>query len=123
MMTCSMAKLRHANCLEPQADWMLTLKVGHVIARPNGRYRVVREVSRYGNGDLHSVTLAIRHCSWTHRCCTILNYTDLRILGYRRVRVKARRLTKAIDKKITAAIHQPSWHPFILKCCDVEDMA
>ncbi len=118
-----MTKLRHANCLAPQPTWMLRLKVGHVIARPNGSSRVVREVSRYRNGDLRSVTLAIKRCSWTHRCYTILNANDMKQLGYRRVPVKARRLNKRIDRKILAAIHQPAWTPFILKCCDVEDVA
>ena len=113
-------KLRHANCLEPQPRWMLTLKVGHVIAKPHGPYRIVRDVSRYGNGDLRSVTLAIRRCSWTHRCYTILNYTDLRIFGYRRVRVKPRTLHGTMDRKIIAAMHQPAFEPFILTCCDVE---
>lgn len=102
---------------------MHTLKVGHVIARKDGPYRIVRAVTRYWNGELRCVTLTIKHCSWTHRCYTILNSTDLRIMGYRRVPVKARRLHKRIDKQIVAAMHQPAWEPFVLKCCDVEGVA
>lgn len=119
----SKQQLRHPNCLEPQPRWMLTIKVGHVIAKPKGPYRIVREVTRYANGDLRSVSLVIRRCSWTHRCYTILNYTDLRIFGYRRVRVKARKLNKEFDWKVAAAIHQRACEPFILTCCDVEGMA
>lgn len=118
-----MSELRHANCLGPQPAWMLTLRVGHVIARPNGVYRIVREVHRYKNGDLRSVSLVIRRCSWTHRCYTILNANDMKQLSYRRIPVKARRLTKRLDKQIVAALHQPAWDPHILKCCDVEGVA
>jgi hypothetical protein len=50
-----------------QLPWMNTLQVGDVISN-GGRWRVVREVARYGNGDLRSVTLVIRSCSWTGRC-------------------------------------------------------
>lgn len=78
-------KPRHANCKGPQPKWMLTLKVGEVIARPNGAWRIVRDLSRYANGELRSVCLVIRRCSWTRRCYTYLNANDLRTFGYRRV--------------------------------------
>lgn len=118
-----MSKLRHPNCLEPQPRWMLTLKVGHVIAKKNGPYRIVRRIARYGNGDLRSVTCVIRRCSWTHRCYTILNYTDLRIFGYRRIRVKRRTLGSEFDRKVASAIHQRCHEPYVLTCCDVEGAA
>lgn len=118
-----MKGLRHANCIAPQPQWMRTLRVGHVIAKPNGPYRIVRKVTRYGNGDLRSVTCVIRRCSWTHRCYTILNYTDLRILGYRRIRVKPRKLKSEFDRKVVAAIDQPCYTPYVLTCCDVEGLS
>lgn len=106
----------------PQPRWMRTVQAGDVIRRPNGPFRVVREVSRYPDGRLRSVWLVIRRCSWTHRCYTILGYTDLRILGYRRVRVKRRALRRCIDKKIQAALHERGWENS-LRCCDVEGVA
>lgn len=116
-------KLRHPLCLGPQPRWMLTLKVGHVIARPNGAYRIVRSVCRYGNGDLRSVTLVIKRCSWTHRCYTILNASDLRQLGYRRIRVRPRTLRSDIDRKVAQAIQQPCWEPYVMECCDVDGLS
>lgn len=105
-----------------QLPWMKSLQIGDVITN-GGRWRVVREVTRYNNGDLRSVTLAIRSCSWTGRCYTILNYTDLRCLGYRKVNVAPRKLRGRLDRKIHAAIHQPCHKPYILTCCDVESAA
>lgn len=106
-----------------QLPWMRTLKVGHVITN-GGPYRVVRDLSRYNNGDLSYVYLSIRRCSWTHRCYTLLSYTDLRMFGYRRVRVKPRRLNQPIDRKINEAMRQPGCHrgALVLTCCDVEGL-
>ena len=106
-----------------QLEWMRTIGVGDVIARLNGPWRVVRQVSRYQDGDLRTVALSIKRCSWTHRCYTIYGYNDLRMLGYRKIAVKRRALRKAIDRQIAASIHQPAWERRILKCCDVEGVA
>lgn len=102
-----------------QPRWMYRLQVGDVITN-GGPFRIVRELTRRRDGRLSSVILAIRRCSWTHRCYTYLNATDLRCMGYRRVRVKRRALRKRIDKLIIAAIHQPAKEKYILTCCDVE---
>lgn len=86
-----------------QLSWMADLRAGDVIAKGvNGPWRIVREVSRYKNGDLASVVLVIRRCSWTRRGVTILNYTDLRVFGYRRVARNAKMSTE-MDAKIQRA--------------------
>ena len=104
-----------------QLSWMRDVVVGSVLAGPSG-WRVVREVSRYANGDLRSVTFAIKRCSWTHRCYTIYGYNDLRQLGYRMVRVRPRALRSRMDRKIRVAIHEPSDRKS-MTCCDVEGVA
>ena len=106
-----------------QLPWMRTLQVGDVLAREHGPWRIVRRVSRYDDGDLRSVSFSIRRCSWTHRCYTVYWYNDLRMMGYRKIAVKRRRLTKRIDRQIAAAMNQDAWTPYILKCCDVEGVA
>ena len=88
--------------MRSQLPWMADLRVGDVIARPNGAWRIVRAVSRYKNGDLSSVTLAIRRCSWTRRGVTVLGYTDLRRLNYRRVARNAK-MTTPLDDRIRQA--------------------
>ena len=90
-------KLRHPNCLRPQPAWMAALAVGSVIHRPRGSWRVVREVSRYQNGDLRAVALAIKRCSWARRCYTILNANDMIQLGYGPVPVGRRKLRGRLD--------------------------
>lgn len=108
-----------------QLPWMRDVVVGSVLKSGSGAWRVVREVHRYANGDLRSVTFTIRHCSWTGRCYTILGYTDLRILGYRMVPVRPVRLKGEFNQKIHAAIHQGGGprSSYILRCCDVEGVA
>ena len=99
--------------------WFDDVQVGDVIAKPHGPWRVVREVSRNRNGSLYSVTLAIRRCSWTHRCYTILNFTDLRTFKYRRIAGASIRLkSRGIDAKIAKAIREPCTQKS-LTCCDV----
>jgi hypothetical protein len=113
---------RHANCKGPQPPWMMRVRVGDVIRRFDGPFRIVREVTRYHNGELRSVTVVIRRCSWTGRCYTILNATDLRVLGYRPVRVKRRKLLSKMDRKIRRAIDEPCTQKS-LTCCAVEGIS
>lgn len=108
--------------IRTQLPWMKDVVVGSVLARPHGSWRVVRAVHRYQNGDLRSVTFAIRRCSWTHRCYTIYGYNDLRMLRFRMVRVEPRKLLTRIDRKIHAAIHEPCDRKS-MTCCDVEGVA
>ncbi len=103
-----------------QLPWMQAIVVGSMLRSRSGVLRVVRSVARYQNGDLRSVTCTIRHCSWTRRCYTVLNYTDLRILGYRLVRATPRRLRSRLDRQIRTEIHQAAWAKVKIRCCDVE---
>lgn len=98
-----------------QSPWMATVRVGDVLESANGAQRVVREVKRYKDGELRSVTFAIRRCSWTGRCYTILGYTDLRYRGFRKVgRV---RMGSAVDWKIYKEIKSHAKPK--LSCCYV----
>jgi len=107
-----------------QLPWMRDVVVGSVLAEGSGAWRVVRDVHRYNDGDLRSVNFAIRRCSWTHRCYTVIGYSDLIQRGFRMVPVKPRRLTTALDRKIHRAIHEPcSKRPYAATCCDVEGVA
>ena len=106
-----------------QLPWMRDLQVGDVLAPAYGQWRIVRAVSRYNDGDLRCVTFVIRRCSWTHRCYTVLSYTDLIHRGFTKVPVKPRKLTSLADRAVTAAIHQPAWEPRLLTCCDVEGVS
>lgn len=101
-----------------QLPWFTTLQVGDVIARPGGPWRVVRAISRRAYG-LYAVTLLIQRCSWTGRCYTILNATDLRVQGYKPVRAARWPCRTEFDRRVQAAIHQPAWEPKALRCCDV----
>lgn len=106
-----------------QLSWMHDLRVGDVIAREHGPWRIVREVTRYKNGELRSVTVAIRRCSWTRRCSTILGYTDLRVMGYRRVARNAK-LNGPLDARFAEALCEPaSKRPYALSCHDVRGIA
>lgn len=102
---------------------MADVRVGDVIARPHGPWRIVREVTRYKNGELRSVTLAIRICSWTRRCYTILGYTDLRVLGYRRVARNAK-LNGPLDARFCEAITEhAAKRPYALSCQESRGIA
>jgi hypothetical protein len=98
-----------------QLPWMADVRVGDVLEDANGTQRVVREVKRYKDGELRSVCFAIRRCSWTGRCYTILGYTDLRYRGYRKV--GRTRMGSAIDWKIYKEIGNVN-KPRV-SCCEV----
>lgn len=107
-----------------QLPWMRDLVIGSVLAEGSGTWRVVRHLTRYSNGDLRSVDFTIRHCSWTGRCYTVVGYNDLIQRGFRMVRVKPRRLTSAMDRRIHEAIHEhAAKRPYAATCCDVEGVA
>lgn len=65
------------------------------------------------------VTFAIRNCSWTNRCYTILSRTDLRIRGFRPTRQRAA-LRGKVDKLIKHDIEHHYPEDQILTCCDVK---
>lgn len=103
-----------------QLPWMRDVKVGDVLVNANGTYRVVREVSRYADGDLSSVTFVIRRCSWTHRPYTILGFTDLRMQGYRPAHARSK-LNGPLDPLIAKAIADDRDRS--LTCCMVKGVA
>lgn len=114
-----------------QPEWMAALRVGDVLVFPGDVYRVVREVSRWervgrntvrGQGPVRFVTFAIRRRSWTNRCYTLLTPTDLLLRGARPVGARIK-LTGELDAKISAAIRQPCWEPFVLRADDVRGIA
>lgn len=98
------------------------VRVGDVLKSRSGRrFRVVREIG-LKHGRLYNVTLAIRHCSWTRRCYTILTYNDLYQFGYRPTG-RRMRLTKTIDREIAACINFKNRFRQRLTCCDVEGVS
>lgn len=105
----------------PQPRWILTLKIGDVVQRQNGQPRIVRKIWRHNDGTLSGIVVAIQRCSWTHRCYTILNHTDLRTFGYRKLRKMRAALDADFDRMFDAAVHQPSAErPYVFDCCDVK---
>ncbi len=106
----------------PQPAWMARVEIGSVLAPRAGRWRVVRSVTRYANGDLWGVDFAIRKRSWTNRCCTVVCYTDLIMRGFRLVG-KVKSLDAPIDDAISLALTQPaSERPYVLEAKDVVDV-
>lgn len=99
-----------------QSPWMATVQVGDVLRTANGTLRVAREVSRYKDGALRSITFAIRHCSWTHRPITTYGYTDLRLMGYEPIGVRVA-LNSKLDRELSADIADHRRQK--LHCCDV----
>ena len=95
---------------------MPSVRVGDVLRAGTGTLRVVRHVSFYKDGDLRSVTFSIRHCSWTHRPTTTMNYTDLRIMGYEPTGVRVA-LRSKMDRELSADIADHNRRK--LHCCDV----
>lgn len=102
-----------------QPAWMREIKVGDLLQRRDEPPRAVRGVSHYSNGDLHYVTFAIRHCSWTHRCTTTMNYNDLRYFGYRPTGQRVE-LDKEIDRAIAHCVQNHRRDQQTLDCCDVK---
>lgn len=103
-----------------QEPWMTHVKVGDVLRSCTGTLRVVREVSRYKNGDLSAVTFAIRHCSWTRRPYTTMNYTDLRMQGFTRVGANYSLKTE-LDARLARDI--ADHHRRDVTCCEVRGIA
>lgn len=92
------------------------IQKGSVLRFPNGDLRVVRKATFWPDGNLHSVTLAIRRCSWTGRCYTVIDRVTLKHPGATLAHVKPRPLKKIMDRKIERAIG--SLYKTVT-CCDV----
>jgi hypothetical protein len=107
-----------------QPDWMARVVVGSVLANGNSPWRVVRRVSRKANGDLWGVYFAIRHCSWTGRCYTVVTASDLKVRGFRLMPVRAREFRSEIDIRIQRAINSNECRGhYSVTCCDVKGVA
>lgn len=84
-----------------QLSWMQKVRVGSILRNKRGTdYRVVRAVSRYKNGDLCTITLAIRVCSWTSRPYTVLFSNDLIQRGYSLIEGVRVKLDRGVDRLI-----------------------
>lgn len=103
-----------------QPEWMRTVKVGDVLVNARGTYRVVRDVTRFPNANLATLTFTINRCSWTGRCYTVMNFTDARMHGYRPAHARSK-LNGPLDGRIAKAIADPSDHS--LTCCAVKGIA
>lgn len=103
--------------LRKQAEWMLSLQVGDVISNGNS-HRVVRVVTRFADGELRCIQLAIRRCSWTHRPTTTINYTDLLKQGYTPVGVSVK-LTSKVDRRI---LTEDKHGRAVMDCCEAKDL-
>ena len=90
------------------SDWRAKIRVGDVLEAPSGDLRVVREVTRWKRRGRTTtiVTFAIRRCSWTRRCYTVVNQSDLATRGFRPTGKRVR-LSKPIDRAISRAIDEP----------------
>ena len=103
-------------------DWRDRIKVGDVLLERNKTQRVVREVSYRKDGFIWGVHFAIKRCSWTRRCYTVLCRSDLKQRGF--VPAGARvRLDQPIDKKIARDLEYDNRFNQRLTCCDVEGVA
>jgi 2-keto-4-pentenoate hydratase len=103
--------------LRKQAEWMLTLKTGDVISNGHAN-RVVRKITRFADGELKCVQLAIRKCSWTHRPTTTMNYTDILKQGYAPVGVTVK-LTSPADRRI---LKEDPHGRAVMDCCEAKDL-
>lgn len=98
--------------------WYRKIRIGDVLRSGGGSLRVVRDVKHFADGKTF-VHLVIKHCSWTGRCYTVLQGTDLNYMGYRRTGKRVR-LRSKLDAKIAEACRSV---PITLTCCDVEGLS
>lgn len=108
-------------------DWTVRIRVADVLRARTGQLRVVRHVTHSlitgSGGPPHirtSVTFKINRCSWTRRCYTVYNSSDLRRL-YRPTRGHIE-LRKKMDRAILQEIIRPAKEKPRLTCCDVESV-
>lgn len=98
-------------------SWPYRVSVGDILRDCNGTERIVRKCSEGKSGLTTHVYFSILHCSWTHRCYTCMNYTDLKMRGFRPVGKK--KLNGKIDKKIANDLLYENRFSQKLACCDV----
>src|SRR5258708_25936939 len=101
-------------------QWIWSIKPGDVLKSRAGTLRVVRRVS-LSRGRIF-VYFTIRHCSWTHRCYTLLERNDLIQCGYTRVNARVslrKRIDRAIEKEFD--VREPK--EIVLDCCKVKGIS
>lgn len=103
-----------------QVPWMAHVKVGDVLRDPGGNLRVVRRLSRFDDGDVRALSFTIMRCSWTGRCYTVKNFTDL--LKWEFV-LKRDLPSTALDRKIARELRNSRRFKQTLSCCDVRGVA
>lgn len=102
-----------------ELDWRDNIKVGDVLRTHNGNFRIVRKVyRRHGDKFLGSVTFTIQQCSWTGRCYTIVNRSDLKQRKFSPTGVRVTKMT-TMDKRINRDIIEDRPRGTRLSCCDV----
>ena len=101
---------------------MARIKVGSILKSRSGDLRVVRDVKHrvttkgpWKGCRKVTVYLAIRRCSWTGRCYTVMNEGDLAYLGFSYTGARLK-LGSDIDEKIAESIESGE---YIVGCCDV----
>jgi hypothetical protein len=104
-----------------QVLWMRDVKVGDVLLDPWGNERIVRNVVRYSNGDLHSLNFIKRRCSKFRRAGTIYLYTELRLGGWKPTGVTMP-LGTEFDLLVEAEIKTAPF-PILLTCCEARGVA
>jgi hypothetical protein len=67
--------------VRPGEEWMDEVKAGDILLTAKGKPRLVRKVSAVG-GHNYYFYFAIKKCSWTRSCTTILLRGDLRSRGF-----------------------------------------
>jgi len=116
------ARRRRSPYARRQPAWMKNVRVGDVLECYDGRVqRIVRAVTFYACGALWGVEFTIKHCSWTHRCHTIVDACRLQSEGWRPAGHRVR-LTRPLDRRIAREIMDLPRTPR-LDCCDVKGIA
>jgi hypothetical protein len=90
----------------PQLDrlsrfsWIKHLQVGDVVRTRSGKLRIIRAVSHWSptlGGT--AVTFTIQRTSWTRRCYTVMNGSDLATQGYSKTGARAK-LNHEFDRAV-----------------------
>ncbi len=91
--------------LNNNGRWPYRVEVGDVIKDRNGTCRVVRYVKQDSkSGFTVYVGLAIKRCSWTNRCYTIISCHDLAYRGFVPTGMRANLKLRQIDRQIAECL-------------------
>ncbi len=104
---------------DPAWQWLDQIKIGDILLERGKSERTVREINRYKNGTMRSVSFSILRCSWTHRCYTTVTRSELKT---RRFSHSGKRKESAspIDKLIAHDLIYWEKEKQRLDCCDVK---